>query len=36
MLLVGVGTVIHSMVDYWLAQIVWKTVGKKALPLRSV
>ena len=36
MLLVGVGTVIHSMVDYWLAQIVWKTVGKKALPVRSV
>lgn len=27
MLLVGVGTVIHSMVDFWLAQVVWKTVS---------
>lgn len=25
--LVGVGTVVHSMVDLWLAQIVWKTVA---------
>ncbi len=29
MLLVGVGTVIHSMVDFWLAQIVWKTLKRR-------
>ena len=28
-LLVGVGTVIHSMVDFFLAQIVWKSLGKR-------
>lgn len=27
-LLVGVGTVIHSMVDFVLAQIIWKTLDK--------
>lgn len=27
-LLVGVGTVIHSMVDFYLAQIIWKPVSK--------
>lgn len=30
MLLVGVGTVVHSMVDFWLAKIVWNTVGKQS------
>lgn len=28
MLLVGVGTVIHSMVDFWLAKVVWNTVSR--------
>lgn len=27
--LVGVGTVIHSMVDFWLAQKVWKALPNK-------
>lgn len=27
-LLVGVGTLIHSMVDFYLAQAIWKTVTK--------
>lgn len=27
-LLVGVGTLIHSMVDFYLAQVIWKTVEK--------
>ncbi len=36
MLLIGVGTVIHSMVDFWLAQLVWKVVGKSAAPARSL
>ncbi|MDE1548986.1 hypothetical protein [Jeotgalibaca caeni] len=29
--LVGVGTVIHSMVDFWLAELVWKSIPKKNL-----
>lgn len=28
-LLVGVGTVVHSMVDFFLAQLVWKSLGKR-------
>lgn len=28
-LLVGVGTVIHSMVDFFLAQVVWKSLGRR-------
>lgn len=28
-LLVGVGTVIHSMVDFFLAQLIWKSLGKR-------
>ena len=27
--LVGVGTVIHSMIDFWIAKIVWKTLQKR-------
>lgn len=27
-LLVGVGTIIHSMIDFYLAQVIWKHVGK--------
>jgi len=27
-LLVGVGTVIHSMIDFYLAQVIWKHVSK--------
>lgn len=27
--LIGVGTVIHSMVDFWLAQMVWKALPQK-------
>ena len=30
MLLVGVGTIIHSMVDLWLARFVWNTVSKQS------
>ncbi len=28
LLLVGVGTVVHSMVDYWLAQLIYKPVSR--------
>lgn len=28
-LLVGVGTVIHSMVDFFLAQLIWKSLGRR-------
>ncbi|MDN6193491.1 MAG: hypothetical protein L0J48_01265 [Alkalibacterium sp.] len=28
-MLVGVGTLIHSMVDFLLAQIIWKSLGKR-------
>ncbi|EXJ22474.1 Substrate-specific component NiaX of predicted niacin ECF transporter [Alkalibacterium sp. AK22] len=28
-LLVGVGTVIHSMVDFFLAQFIWQSLGKR-------
>ncbi|TVP90073.1 MAG: hypothetical protein EA249_08240 [Alkalibacterium sp.] len=28
-LLVGVGTVIHSMVDFFIAQIIWTSLGKR-------
>ena len=28
-MLVGVGTVIHSMVDFFIAQVVWKSLGKR-------
>lgn len=27
-LLVGVGTVVHSMIDFYLAQVIWKPVSK--------
>lgn len=27
-LLVGVGSVVHSMIDFYLAQVVWKAAGK--------
>ena len=27
-LLVGVGTVVHSMIDFYLAQAIWKPVTK--------
>ncbi len=27
-LLVGVGTVVHSMVDFYLAQVIWKPISK--------
>ena len=29
MVLVGLGTVIHSMIDFWLAQVVWKTLQRR-------
>ncbi|MFO8069936.1 MAG: hypothetical protein R6U02_08220 [Alkalibacterium sp.] len=28
-LLVGVGTVVHSMVDFFIAQVMWKSLGKQ-------
>ncbi|GEK90659.1 hypothetical protein [Alkalibacterium kapii] len=28
-LLVGVGTLIHSMVDFLIAQVIWKSLGKR-------
>lgn len=28
-LLVGVGTVIHSLVDFFLAQVIWNSLGKR-------
>ena len=28
-LLVGVGTVVHSIVDYFIAQVVWKSMGAR-------
>ncbi len=28
LLLVGVGTVVHSMIDFYLAQVIWKHVAK--------
>lgn len=28
LLLVGVGTVVHSMIDFYLAQVIWKPVAK--------
>lgn len=30
--LVGVGTVIHSMVDFYIAMFIWKAIGKNANP----
>lgn len=30
MLLVGVGTVIHSMIDFWIAKAVWSTISKQS------
>jgi len=27
-LLVGVGSIVHSMIDFYLAQVVWKAVSK--------
>lgn len=28
-LLVGVGTLVHSMVDFFIAQVMWKSLGKR-------
>ncbi|WP_423189227.1 hypothetical protein ACO1PF_11650 [Alkalibacterium sp. f15] len=28
-LLVGVGTLVHSMVDFFIAQVIWKSLGKR-------
>jgi len=28
LLLVGVGSVIHSMVDFYISQVIWKYVAK--------
>ncbi|WP_208560207.1 hypothetical protein [Marinilactibacillus sp. M4U5P12] len=32
-LLVGVGTVVHSMVDFLLAQFIWKSMGNRVIKL---
>lgn len=31
-LLVGIGTVVHSMIDFYIAKFIWKAVGKNANP----
>lgn len=31
-LLVGLGTVVHSIVDFYLAMYIWKAIGKEANP----
>ncbi|SFC52762.1 niacin transporter [Alkalibacterium subtropicum] len=32
-LLVGVGTVVHSMVDFLIAQVMWKSMGSRMIQL---
>jgi hypothetical protein len=34
-LLVGAGTVIHSMVDFYLAQVIWK-YSSRAIKIKSL
>ncbi len=35
-LLVGVGTLLHSMIDFFIAQIVWKGLGKRTKKLAQL